>query len=67
VPEQLAVALGLDPVTAYSASAPLPKHIDELMFAGFLRGVAEGEAATAATAVHNRLPKRFACHSQRLC
>src|SRR5205814_3321820 len=28
----------LDPVTAYSASAPLPKHIDELMLAGFLRG-----------------------------
>ena len=29
---------GLDPVTAYSASAPLPKHLDELMLAGFLRG-----------------------------
>jgi 4-hydroxy-3-polyprenylbenzoate decarboxylase len=36
----VAVALGLDPVTAYSASAPLPKHIDELMLAGFLRGEA---------------------------
>jgi 4-hydroxy-3-polyprenylbenzoate decarboxylase len=35
---EVAVALGLDPVSAYSASAPLPKHIDELMFAGFLRG-----------------------------
>jgi 4-hydroxy-3-polyprenylbenzoate decarboxylase len=35
---EIAVALGLDPVTAYSASAPLPKHIDELMFSGFLRG-----------------------------
>ena len=35
---EVAVALGLDPVTAYSASAPLPKHIDELMFAGFLKG-----------------------------
>ncbi len=34
----VAVALGLDPVTAYSASAPLPKHVDELMLAGFLRG-----------------------------
>ena len=33
----VAVALGLDPVTAYSASAPLPKHIDEFMLAGFLR------------------------------
>ncbi len=34
----VAVALGLDPVTAYAASAPLPKHIDELMLAGFLKG-----------------------------
>src|SRR5690349_15022503 len=34
----VAVALGLDPVTAYSASAPLPKHIDEFMLSGFLRG-----------------------------
>ena len=37
---EVAVALGLDPVTAYSASAPLPKHIDEFMLAGFLRGEA---------------------------
>jgi 4-hydroxy-3-polyprenylbenzoate decarboxylase len=35
---EVAVALGLDPVTTYSASAPLPKHIDELMLAGFLKG-----------------------------
>ena len=35
---EVAVALGLDPITAYSASAPLPKHIDEFMMAGFLRG-----------------------------
>mgnify|MGYP000568952834 FL=1 len=34
----VAVALGLDPITAYSASAPLPKHIGELMLAGFFRG-----------------------------
>jgi len=34
----VAVALGLDPVTAYSASAPLPKHVDEFMLAGFLKG-----------------------------
>src|SRR5205085_12019821 len=31
-------ALGLDRITACSASAPLPKHVDELMLAGFLRG-----------------------------
>ncbi len=37
---EVAVALGLDPITAYSASAPLPKHIDEFMFAGYLRGEA---------------------------
>src|SRR6188472_690042 len=35
---EVAVALGLDPITTYAASAPLPKHIDELMLAGFLRG-----------------------------
>jgi len=35
---EVAVAIGLDPVSAYSASAPLPKHIDEFMVAGFLRG-----------------------------
>jgi len=35
---EVAVALGLDPVTAYSASAPLPKHVDEFMLAGFLTG-----------------------------
>jgi 4-hydroxy-3-polyprenylbenzoate decarboxylase len=34
----VAVALGLDPITAYSASAPLPKQIDEFMLAGFLKG-----------------------------
>src|SRR5262245_37538810 len=35
---EVAVALGLDPVAAYSASAPLPKHIDEFMVAGVLKG-----------------------------
>ena len=37
---EVAVALGCDPVTTYAASAPLPKHIDEFMLAGFLRGEA---------------------------
>src|SRR5205809_6279167 len=36
----LAVALGLDPVTAYSASAPRPKHIDAVMLAGLPPGAA---------------------------
>ncbi|MER3410938.1 MAG: menaquinone biosynthesis decarboxylase, partial [Thermoleophilia bacterium] len=35
---EVAVALGLDPITTYAASAPLPKHVDELTLAGFLRG-----------------------------
>src|SRR5919204_347111 len=35
---EVAVALGLDPIATYAASAPLPKHVDELMLAGFLRG-----------------------------
>ncbi|HEX5261761.1 MAG TPA: menaquinone biosynthesis decarboxylase [Gaiellales bacterium] len=34
----VAIALGVDPITCYTASAPLPKHIDEFMLAGFLRG-----------------------------
>jgi 4-hydroxy-3-polyprenylbenzoate decarboxylase len=35
---EVAVALGLDPIATYTASAPLPKHIDEFMLAGFLKG-----------------------------
>ncbi len=34
----VAVALGGDPVYAYSATAPLPENIDEYMLAGFIRG-----------------------------
>jgi len=36
-PVQVAVCLGGDPAYTYSATAPLPKEIDEMMFAGFLR------------------------------
>jgi 4-hydroxy-3-polyprenylbenzoate decarboxylase len=34
---EVAVALGGDPALTYSATAPLPEGIDELLFAGFLR------------------------------
>jgi len=34
----VAVAIGADPATVYSASAPLPAGIDEIVLAGFLRG-----------------------------
>ncbi|HEY3411751.1 MAG TPA: menaquinone biosynthesis decarboxylase [Armatimonadota bacterium] len=36
-PIQVAVCLGGDPAYTYSATAPLPKEIDEMLFAGFLR------------------------------
>jgi len=32
-----AVAVGSDPAVIYSATAPLPEAVDEMMFAGFLR------------------------------
>lgn len=34
----VSVALGCDPAVIYAATAPLPKEIDEMIFAGFLRG-----------------------------
>jgi 4-hydroxy-3-polyprenylbenzoate decarboxylase len=37
-PLEVAVALGCDPAVIYSATAPLPDDVDEMMFAGFLRG-----------------------------
>jgi len=37
---EVAVALGTDPAVTYAATAPLPPGIDELMFAGFLKGEA---------------------------
>ena len=33
----ISVALGCDPAITYAATAPLPKMIDEMMFAGYLR------------------------------
>ena len=33
----ISVALGCDPAITYAATAPLPKVIDEMMFAGYLR------------------------------
>jgi 4-hydroxy-3-polyprenylbenzoate decarboxylase len=34
----VAVAIGSDPATMYSAILPLPPSVDEMLFAGFLRG-----------------------------
>ena len=39
----IAVALGCDPVTLYSSILPLPPSIDEMLFAGFMRGDAGGD------------------------
>jgi 4-hydroxy-3-polyprenylbenzoate decarboxylase len=33
----VSVVIGCDPATIYAATAPLPKMIDEIMFAGYLR------------------------------
>ncbi|MSO20646.1 MAG: menaquinone biosynthesis decarboxylase [Acidobacteria bacterium] len=35
---EVAVAIGTDPTVTFSAIAPLPPDLDEMMFAGFLRG-----------------------------
>ncbi len=35
---EVAVAIGPDPAVTYAATAPLPEDVDELLFAGFLRG-----------------------------
>jgi 4-hydroxy-3-polyprenylbenzoate decarboxylase len=37
-PMDVAIALGGDPASIYSASAPLPPGIDEMVFSGWLRG-----------------------------
>jgi 4-hydroxy-3-polyprenylbenzoate decarboxylase len=37
---EIAVAIGGDPITIFSATAPLPYNIEELFFAGYLRGKA---------------------------
>lgn len=34
----VAIVLGADPATIYAASAPLPPGVDEIVFAGWLRG-----------------------------
>ncbi len=35
---EVAVVIGSDPIVTYAASCPLPKDIDEMVFAGFARG-----------------------------
>ena len=34
---EAAIAIGVDPATLYSATAPLPEGVDEFLFSGFLR------------------------------
>ena len=36
----VSVALGCDPAVIYAATAPVPKFMDEMLFAGFIRGAA---------------------------
>jgi len=35
---EVAVAIGTDPAVTYAATAPLPRGIDEMLLAGFIRG-----------------------------
>jgi 4-hydroxy-3-polyprenylbenzoate decarboxylase len=52
---EVAVAVGADPATLLSAVAPLPEGIDELAFAGFLRG-RPTRLARARSLKHLRVP-----------
>ncbi|HHC25801.1 MAG TPA: UbiD family decarboxylase, partial [Desulfobacterales bacterium] len=36
-PMEVAVAVGTDPVVTYSATAPMPRGVDEMLLAGFIR------------------------------
>ncbi len=40
---EVAVAIGCDPATMYSAILPLPPDLDEMLVAGFLRGNPRGD------------------------
>jgi 4-hydroxy-3-polyprenylbenzoate decarboxylase len=53
-PMEVAIALGGDPVSIYSGSAPLPPGIDEMVFAGWLRGA--GVPMVACKAVDLEVP-----------
>ncbi|MCL5265441.1 MAG: menaquinone biosynthesis decarboxylase [Chloroflexi bacterium] len=51
---EAAVAIGADPVTIYTATAPLPPVLDELFLAGFLRG--EGVETVRCKTVNIEVP-----------
>jgi 4-hydroxy-3-polyprenylbenzoate decarboxylase len=51
---EVAVAIGCDPATVFSAIAPLPPGVSEFLFAGFLRG--EGVPLTAGKTVDLLVP-----------
>ncbi len=37
-PMEVAVAIGTDPAVTYAATAPMPRGVDEMLLAGFIRG-----------------------------
>ncbi len=51
---EVAAAIGADPATVFSAIAPLPPGVSELLFAGFLRG--EGVPVVAAKTIDVMVP-----------
>jgi 4-hydroxy-3-polyprenylbenzoate decarboxylase len=51
-PLEVAVAVGADPATLLASIAPLPEGIDELAFAGFLRGAPTRLACAQSLTMH---------------
>jgi UbiD family decarboxylase len=51
-PLEVAVAVGADPATLLASVAPLPEGIDELAFAGFLRGAPTRLACAQSLTMH---------------
>src|SRR3970282_1752539 len=49
---EVAVSVGADPATLLSSVAPLPEGIDELAFAGFLRGAPTRLACARTLTMH---------------
>ena len=47
----VAIALGGDPAMIYAASAPLPPGVDEVVFAGWLRGARRRDGARAGRSI----------------
>ena len=57
----VAIALGGDPAMIYAASAPLPPGVDEVVFAGWLRGQRRRAGRAAARSTSRCRPRPRSC------